>query len=52
MASTLSNLADDLLGGIHKLNVNMDILVKNVKDVELNTNVASGASDTQTLKMI
>ena len=32
MASSLSNLVNNLSDGIHKINVNMDMLIKNVKD--------------------
>ena len=35
-----------------KLNVNMDSMIKNVKLVELNTNIVTFFLNTQTLKMI
>ena len=35
-----------------KLNVNMDIIIKNVKRVELNTKIVSGVLNKQTLDMI
>ena len=41
-----------LLKEFIKLNVNIDIIIKHVKRVELNTNIVSAALNTQTLKMI
>ena len=35
-----------------KLNLNTDTMIKNVKFVELNINIATGFLNTQTLKMI
>ena len=52
MASSLSNLVDNLAKRIHGLNVNMDITIKISKPVELNTKIVSAVLNTQTLKMI
>ena len=41
-----------LLRKIIKLNVNMDIIMKNVKLIEFNTKIASAALNTQKLNMI
>ena len=35
-----------------KLNVNMDMIIKNAKHVELDTKIVSAVLNTQTLKMI
>ena len=40
MASSLSNFLHDLAEEFIKLNVNMDIIIKNVKNVKLNTKIA------------
>ena len=52
MASSLSSLVDNLGEGIHKINVNMDMILKNVKRAESNLKLVSAALNTQTLKMI
>ena len=41
-----------LLDELVELNVNMDIIIKNVKCVELNRKIVSVVSNTQMLKMI
>ena len=41
MASALSDLVNNLAEGIHKLNVNTGMIIKNVKLVELNTKIAT-----------
>ena len=41
-----------LVNELVKLNVNMDIMIKNVKRVELNKKIGSAVSNTQMLKMI
>ena len=41
IASSLSNLADILIEGIHNLNVNMDKAVRNLKNMELNKKIVS-----------
>ena len=41
MANSLSNLADNFVEGIHKLNVNMDMIIKTEKHAELNTTIVS-----------
>ena len=46
MANTLLDLANNL---DHKLNVNMDIIMKNVKLGELNTKIAKAILGTQEL---
>ena len=47
----LWNLVNNLAGEIVKLNVNMDIVIKNVKFVELNTKIAKAVLSTQVLLM-
>ena len=47
MASSLSNLIKILLKQFRKLNFNMDLIIKNVKLVELNTRNASVVFNTQ-----
>ena len=49
MANSLLNLVSNLVGGIHKLNVNMDIVIKNVKLLELNAKIAKTIWSTQAL---
>ena len=52
-ASSLSNFVNNLAEKIHKkLNVNMDMIMENVKRLKLNTKTASAALNTQTLNMI
>ena len=52
-ASSLSNFVNNLAERIHKkLNVNMDMIMENVKRLKLNTKTASAALNTQTLNMI
>ena len=41
-----------LVNELVKLNVNMDIMIKNVKRVELNKKIGSAVSNTQMVKMI
>ena len=41
-----------LVNELVKLNVNMDIMIKNVKRVELNKKIGSAVLNTQMLKMI
>ena len=48
MARSLSNLVDSLAAGIDNielLNVNMDMIVKNVVNVKLNTNIAKNVEN-------
>ena len=52
MASSLSNPINNLAEGIHKINVNMDLVIKNLKLAELNTKTATALMNAQTLKMI
>ena len=55
MASSLSNLINNVAEGIHKTKFKYDkkcILIKNVKLLELNTNTARVFLNTQTLKII
>ena len=52
MASSLSNLVNNLSDELIKLNVTMDTVIKNVKLVLLKTMIATVFSNTQTLKMI
>ena len=50
MASSISNLVNNFAKGIHKIKCN--IIIKNMKLVELNTKIASAFLNTQTLKII
>ena len=52
MASSLPNLVDNLAKEKLKLNMNVEMIIKMVKRVELNTKIVSAASNTQTLKMV
>ena len=52
MASSLSNLVIMLLMEFIKLNVNANIIIRNVKRVELRTKVASAALNTKKFKLI
>ena len=49
MASSLSKLVNNLAEGIHKSNVNTEMMIKNVKLVELNTKIANAFLITQTV---
>ena len=49
MASSLSKLVNNLAEGIHKSNVNTEMMIKNVKLVELNTKIANAVLITQTV---
>ena len=51
-ASSSPDLANNLLEGIHKLNVNKDTMIKNVRFVELDTSFPNVFLNIQTLKMI
>ena len=47
---SLSNLVNNFTEGVHKLTINiMDVIIKNVKHVELNTKIARAVLNTQTL---
>ena len=49
MASSLSNLANNLAEGIHKVEPKYrDMRIKNAKDLELNNNIVSAVLNTQT----
>ena len=50
MASSISNLVNYFAKGIHKIKCN--IIIKNMKLVELNTKIVSAFLNTQTLKII
>ena len=52
MANSLSNLANIFLKEFIELNVNWDMMIKNVKHVELNISIATVLLNTQILKMI
>ena len=52
MASSLSRLADNFAEGIHEIKCNMDMIIKNVNCVKLNTKIVSAALMTHTRKMI
>ena len=49
MASFLSNLVNSLGEGTHKLNVNMDMIIKGAKRVKLNTSIVSVVLNIQTI---
>ena len=50
--SSLSNFVNNLPERIHRINVNTDIMIKNVKLVELNVSIATVFLNTQILKKI
>ena len=52
MARLLSNVANNLLMEFIELNVNLDMMTKNVKHVNLNISIATVFSNTQILKII
>ena len=52
MASSLSNLVNNLSQGIHRINVNLDMTIKNVKHVKSNTIIETIFMNIQTLKVI
>ena len=52
IASSLSNLVNNLSEGIHRINVNSDTMIKNVKLVEWNISIATVFSNIKTLKKI
>ena len=37
----MTSLSSNLVEWIHKINVNMDMIIKNVKNMKLNTKIAS-----------
>ena len=49
MASSLSNLVNNLSEGVHRIK---GMIIKHVKVVELNISIATVSLNTQTLKMI
>ena len=52
MESSLSNFVDNLTKRIHKIKCNLDMIIKNVNCVELNTKIVSAVLMTHTIKMI
>ena len=52
MASSLSNLLIALLNEFIKLNVNMNMMMKNVKLVELNTKIPTAFLNTENLSKL
>ena len=52
MARLLSNVVNNLLMEFIELNVNLDMMTKNVKHVNLNISIATVFSNTQILKII
>ena len=52
MADSLSNLVNNLPEGIHRINLSLDTMIKNVKYVELSISIATVFWNTQILKMI
>ena len=51
MASLLSNLVNNFLKELIKLNLNSDMMIKNVKYVELNISIVTVFLNIQTLRM-
>ena len=47
MANSLSNLANNLHEGIHRINLSLDTMIKNVKYVELSISIATVFWNTQ-----
>ena len=52
MASSISNLVNNLSEGLHRINCKLGNDDKNVKHVELNVSIVTVFSNMQTLKMI
>ena len=52
MARSLSNVVNNLLMEFIELNVNLDMMTKNAKHVNLNISIATVFSNTQILKII
>ena len=52
MTNSLSNLVDNLVERMIQINVNIDVMIKNVKRVELNIRSVSIVLKTYNLKMI
>ena len=52
MANSLSNLVNNFPEGIHRINLSLDTMIKNVKYVELSISIATVFWNTQILKMI
>ena len=52
VASLFSNLVNNFSEETHKINVNTDTMIKDVKLAELDINIAPVFLNTQTLKMI
>ena len=48
IASSLLNLVDTLIEEIHNLNVNMDTIVRNLKNMELNKKIVSAIFNIET----
>ena len=52
MASSLSNVVNNLSGGLHRIKCKLEQDNKNVKNVELNIRIANVFLNIQILKMI
>ena len=52
MASPLSELVNNLSEGVYRIKCKFGEMIKNVKHVELNINIATVFLNTQILKMI
>ena len=52
MTNSLLNLVNNLSERIHKLNVNTDMMIKNLKLAKLDINIGTVFLNAQTLKMI
>ena len=52
MASYLSNVVNNVSAGIHKINANTNTMMKDLKLVKLNINIAAVLLNPRTLKMV
>ena len=52
MASSLSTLVNKVSEGIHRINVNLDMMIKNVKHAELNISIETVFSNIKSLKFV
>ena len=52
MARSLSSLADNLAERIHKIKLNTDMIIKNVKCMKLNTKIVSDILNTETSDLL
>ena len=52
MARSLSSLVDNLAERIHKIKLNIDMIIKNVKCMKLNTKIVSDILNTETSDLL